>query len=484
MPDLSYHEDSKALSTSHRERKEPLPQREAQATVETEIENRKLKAAKPLLALLSLEERRHFSASIEHDPSETISMLARILHRERRARQQQWALRIAGSGLLGILGFGVVSSRLMDAYSGLAFFSAIFALPLLGYIARSKPRGEREQAAFDYLLQLEDKRSVGLLLELWRSVSANDQYRIQKAMIVCLPQLDHEDGLKMTALQRERLHGMLHYSYYLQHSDLRLAAIAALERVGGRDSLGSLYQIAAGEAAVKREQAVRAAAQQCLHTLYSRLDFGGPEKIPEYILRLFKAPSSPASPVTVHADSLYALIVLLPKLTRENYRQILNPTERDRLCGLLDPATLGLYGLYVYDKLKLYREIVRTLERVGDIRAMNMLRHVAVMEAPSDGAKQLRAAAQEALRVLRQQVAKEKVSKTLLRASSAPDAQPDELLRAAAPAESETAPDELLRASGTQWEGRSAQGAFLPAADKDILIQDRINSIRPASGEE
>lgn len=108
MPDLSLHEDSKAFSTSHSRRKEPLPQREAQATVEPEIENRKLKAANPLLTLLSLEERRHFSASIEHDPGETVSMLARILHRERTARQQQWVLRIAGSGLLGILGFGVV----------------------------------------------------------------------------------------------------------------------------------------------------------------------------------------------------------------------------------------------------------------------------------------------------------------------------------------------------------------------------------------
>ena len=115
---------------------------------------------------------------------------------------------------------------------------------------------------------------------------------------------------------------------------------------------------------------------------------------------------------------------------------------------------------------------------------MDTLHDIEVMEAPTDGAKQLRAAAKEALRGLRRQLAKEKVSRTLLRASSAPEAQPGELLRAVAPAESDTAPNELLRASGTQGEGLSAQGAFRPAAGGDVLIQGRRDPTRPAPGED
>jgi hypothetical protein len=148
----------------------------------------------------------------------------------------------------------------------------------------------------------------------------------------------------------------------------------------------------------------------------------------------------------VSPDILYTLLALVPKLTATNYREILSTADRDRLYGLLYPAIIGSYG---FDRIKLYREIVVTLERVGDTRGMNMLHQVAVMAAPTDGAKQLRTAAQEAMRVLRRQIEKEKVSKTLLRASSAPENLPWELLRPAAPTESETEPTELLRASGS-----------------------------------
>ena len=280
----------------------------------------------------------------------------------------------------------------------------------------------------------------------------------------------------MTSGQRDQIYSILSYVYREYSPELRLAAIAALGRIGARPDLSALYTVASGPAATKAEQGVRTEAQKCLYELVGRLDFGSVESIPYYLKQICTPLNSDlGNSQTVSyfadADSLYALIALLPQLTATNYRQILpQQVDRDRLYALLNAAIAGSYG---FDRIKLYREIVRALERVGDTKAMNILRQVSAMDAPTDSSRQLRAAASEAVRALRRQLEREKVGKTLLRASIAPDAQPEELLRPSAPSESATDPDELLRASDAQTESGPITTASLAKAMEALRRQSK-----------
>ena len=422
-----------------------------------------------LLALLPAKERERLTTAVELGSGETLSFLAQILARESVARTSRSTILCIGALLiLAFLVCGV--PLLLDLYPWAALFGAFAVIPVLALLALHSFPGRRERAAVDYLLRIEDRRSTGLLLERLRTGSLSDRQRVHDALKERLPELGSEDLQYLTSLQRQHLHGLPAASHPINDLDLRIAAIRVVERIGGRDSLGALYQIAAGETALKSEQTVRAAAQKCLYALQARLDFGGPEKIPEYLRRIGTPPNSPSSPVTIYADNLYALIAVLPQLTPDNYRSLLSRADRNALCALLYPASLGNYG---YDHLKLYREVVGALGRVGEIQSMNALRQVAVMDAPTDGARQLRAAAKEALSVLRQQLEKEKVSKTLLRASSAPEAQPGEMLRAAAPAESVTAPNELLRATVAQGENAGFHSDSSPQAGAHAVFQGK-----------
>jgi hypothetical protein len=285
----------------------------------------------------------------------------------------------------------------------------------------------------------------------------------------------------LTSAQRNLVHSILDDTYYVYTYtlDLSLATVAAMVRIGDRRDLSALYFVASGMAATKKEQAVRTAAQKCLYDLVARLDFGPVERIPDHLKRILspletEANSNQTFRYLSDADSLYALIALLPQLTATNYRQIFpQQTDRDCLYSLLNAATMG--SNYGYDRLRLYRKIVSALKRVGDTGAISALRQVAVMEAPTDGAKQLRSAAREALQVLKQQFEKEKVGKTLLRASQAPDTQPDDLLRAAAPAVSETDPQELLRASLSQQEHGPVTTASLAKAMEALRRQSKVD---------
>jgi hypothetical protein len=467
MPDLSFHEDSGSLPVSQDQRTDTSL---LQAGIQVPDAGPVEQASKPetlsprhrlLLSLARPEEQRFFAASVDSGSAEALYVLGRILTRERAYRKQRSALLITVAILLGV-GGACFLSTLSNADAGPATFGSAVALVLLSLLAMYNPVGRLEQAAFDYLLHLDDRRIIGLLLEQRNAVALNDQYRVNQALTRLLPEIEPGEASQLTSAQRNQLYSILGYVYREYDMDLRLAAIAALARIGDRRDLGALYAVASAMAATKGEQAVRTEAQKCLHDLQARLDFGKVESIPDYLKPIYTPVTGQTNSQTafyvVDADSLYVLIALLPQLTSTNYRQILSQQmDRDRLYSLLTPATAGSYS---FDKLKLYREIVRTLERVGDTKSMHALRQVAGMEVPTDGARQLRAAANAALQVLRQQLEKEKVGKTLLRASFAPDVQPDELLRASAPAESTTAPNELLRASIPQQE----HGPITPAS--------------------
>ncbi len=453
MPDLSLHEDSDALPLSQKQHIETARLLEPTAPDEPVLTQGRspletlAPAQRLLISLVRPDEQRHFAAGADQTGEESLSVLARLLTRERARRKQRSSLLLATVLILGIGGCGLVSMYLLTPYPVPTWLGIFTAAPLLFLLSRYDPIGRLEKTALEYLLQLEDPRTVGSLLEQRPLVSLTDRKGVDAALIRLLPQMNAEDMALLTPAQHNQFYEILEYSCRDRDIELRLAVIAVLEQIGERRSLGPLYLLAASDAATKDQQTVRAAAQQCLHILKARLVFGRVENISAYLSRYHIPADSQLSSTFIDADNMYALLSLLPQLTPASYQQILTTADKDQLYGFLSAAN-GVS--YPYEKRQFYLEIICTLERVSDTRSLNTLRALASMDAPTDDAKQVRTAAKEAVRILRLQLEKEKVSQTLLRASAAPDARSEELLRAAAPTESETPSNELLRPATAQ----------------------------------
>ena len=469
MPDLSFHDNSESHSTSQ-DRPQATSLSPASRTLPDSAEaergtpcERMSPERQLLLSLVRPEEQHYFRENTDPGSSASLSCLAHILQREHLRRQGKRFLRV-GVAVLFVIGGALCFSTYTETAPLPAALILATSIAVSGFLASRNPQSRLQRAAFEYLLQIEDRRSVGLLLEQRLVVSPDDRHRVERLLIERLPQLDPKDVSQWTNVQPNLLFSILDYVHRDRDIDLRLAAISAVNLLCDRRSLKVLYCVAAGEAATHGEQAVRTAAQTCLHDLQSRLDFGNVAMIPSFLDRICNPVDNKQTvgPI-IDADSLYALIALLPQLTPANYREILTPRDRDHLYSILTPVVFGSYG---YDKVKLHREVVRTLERVGDTKAIKALSQIANMDAPTDAEKLLRTEAQEAWRYLKQLVEKEKVGKTLLRASYAPDVHPDELLRAATPAESVTDPGELLRASiPKQEEGPITTASLARALD-------------------
>ena len=468
MRNLFHPENSGSLQNTKFE--EPsadiLRQSEPSVAGASETEIRKSKIEK-LLSLLSPADRKGVADTLDHGSSATVHYLARILSRERdQRRSRATGMRVCAAMLaLYVVFFGPL--LLLSLYPVVTLLSMLVVIPLALFLAVFDPPGRLEEPVFEALIDLAEVQDTGIVLEQMHVGSLENRKRARTSLVHLLPQLLPENRSLLTAPQRAQLHSILSSGDRDRYIKLRLAAVAALEQIGDRDSLRALHVLANAEAATRAEQAVRTAVQKCLYDLVARLDFGRPEDIPRYLAESYNRADSQTMYPLVSADSLYAMITLLPQLTPTNYRQILTPADRDRLYGLFSRAVIDGYG---YDKFKLHREIVRAAAQIEDTRAMNVLRQLASMEAPTDGARQLRAEAKEALRVLKLALEKEKVSQTLLRGSSAPDALPGELLRAAAPAESETTANELLRASAQQ-KSVTVTVDLMPEESKTVLLQ-------------
>lgn len=380
-----------------------------------------------------------------------------VFLRERARRKKgkrQWQIGVAATGLLLWIGLSWFMQGIVPLETLSTLLLLLIVLPAgLVVLLYEKP-GRLEQAAFNTLLAQNDKAAIGPLLEQWAAIDPTQRDPLQQALTRLLLQIEPEDAALLSSTQRQKLYHLLDYITREHRIELRLAVIAALRVIGERGCLKPLYQLASGEAATKGAQAVRAAAQKCLYDLQARLDFGELSDLPAYLKRIYSTEHNTTYPFLIEADTLYALLSLVPRITSANYRQVLAQEDRERLYRLLK---IEMIENYTFDRLKLFREIVQMLARVGDTKAVPAIRPVAYMDAPTDGERQLRTAAREALRVLNSLLEKEKVGQSLLRASAAPGVQPDELLRPAGPTVSTTAPQELLRAASTQPEQTQPQ---------------------------
>jgi len=108
--------------------------------------------------------------------------------------------------------------------------------------------------------------------------------------------------------------------------------------------------------------------------------------------------------------------------------------------------------------------VCRTLGRLGDAEDLRALRQYAAMPAVTVWAREVRQAAREAIPVLEARLAEQNRPHTLLRASTAPVAAPEELLRATS-SSPKTPSNELLRPESTQSTGRRAGNDSLARLD-------------------
>jgi hypothetical protein len=140
----------------------------------------------------------------------------------------------------------------------------------------------------------------------------------------------------------------------------------------------------------------------------------------------------------VQSVATEALIRLLPRLQATD-GALLTANQRANLYRKLRPYQHGA-------QTELQQAILRALEQIGDKEAIPSVRRLARGGALSPKQKQVRKAAQDCLPYLRTRAEQQRVSQTLLRASSATSAAPDILLR---PADmgGGAAPEQLLRAT-------------------------------------
>ena len=109
-----------------------------------------------------------------------------------------------------------------------------------------------------------------------------------------------------------------------------------------------------------------------------------------------------------------------------------------------DPGSVWIGGIGEYAQLRI--ALCAGLSRTGSQEDLRVLRQVAAVPVLTSHSRKVRAAAMEAVAQLEARMAELNRPHTLMRASCAPDARAEELLRAAA-ADSSVAPDELLRAA-------------------------------------
>jgi hypothetical protein len=182
---------------------------------------------------------------------------------------------------------------------------------------------------------------------------------------------------------------------------------------------------------VKRSNFVRATAVTALGRL----------RVPESVGVLADALYSDYARIRQAAEP--ALMAVLPTLTPEHYGQL--PANTVFSLHVL----LGHVGnLYPRDKRReiLMALLLEALAKVGDGRSVELVQYLAneISEFP-----RVRAAAAAALPILLQRREQEKARDMLLRASSAPQSQPAELLRPVS-AQPETQIEQLLRPSQTE----------------------------------
>jgi hypothetical protein len=441
-------------------------------TERSDIESRSSKI-EGLLALMPRRHREETAAILEKNDAGSLELLANIIASEHTNRRTRAFLMIAPGVLLVIGTLLSMTNETVPWYTGAVEVSGFL---LLALSPLTSIPSALEKAAAETAVLSGDKHSIGALLETLQLFHLPPALRkkSRQMLIHLLRSLTPEDADLLTPTQRSQLYRILNYIQRDSELELRLATIAALQQIGDQTCLGVLYALASGEAATHTAQTVRQAARDCMERLQFRLDFAPVSKISEYTDILIHQMQSEAGDPQISATCILALRQLLPQIDMTNYRSLLSERDRDRLYHLLVlPSWLFHQNRYGINEVQ--EEILRTAYRLADTRALASVRKIAFVQISNPAARHMRTTARQTLHLLEAQVEREKESKTLLRGASAPADRAQELLRAAAPAETAIAPTELLRASLSRPERPPAQIVLPTEESKAALLQHTVD---------
>jgi hypothetical protein len=409
-----------------------LPKVEKQADL---IEN--------LAALLPPKERDAARTLLSKGDAESIQLLTDLRWNEHDTRRVRGGLTVL-SGLLLLLGSLIVGAFLGPAVGYVAALGLVVLV--LSTLTWTCCPTRRENAAIAILLSSENPTSIGPILECMHLSDRVLCAQAKASLTRLLPHLTTEICERLPPRQRGYLYDLLNYQHRDKERELRLTALTALRQAGDRTCLGAIYLLAAGDASTPAAHSVRAAASECLEHLLARIDFS-PLSLPRYIDSAYAQMRREGVDLQVYATCLLNLRQMLRQLTPANYQSMLSEWQRDNLYRLLLPRPSPNLG-HPVGKRELDLEIVWTAERLGDTRAIKSFMLFA--RNPASGDRSVQAAVRKMLPTLEALVEREKESQTLLRGTGAPDAHPEELLRAALPDAFAADPTELLRASVTQ----------------------------------
>ncbi len=425
------------------------------------------KPANLVVAFMPSWRRAEAKAILDKSDGASARLLARLIARENARIRIRAALVVLPASLL------LIRAAPIPEYSWYISLLVSVCLTLATSTALTCLPSRLETVALETLSQGGEVQYIGPLLEVLQRQNLNDVLRekIKQALARLLPQCTQKVFDQFTPLQRRSLCGILSYDLRDSNRTLHLAVFRILGQWGDRTCLGILYHQATGEATIPL---VQTAAQDSVEQMGRRLSFGSLYRIPEYTDKLL--PQLHPNGLTyldyqLCATCIMALRQMVPQLTLHNYKHVLSEDHRDGLYRLLTERSL--YGNYRYGKYELFLEIIAAAGRLRDMRATSFLQIVALTEAPTFGAKQLRTAARDTLRLLEAEGEKEKESRTLLRSAAAPTSQAGELLRPVAPSASATLPLQLLRPANAQEERLPFDQVFPLEAEVNVLIQSR-----------
>jgi hypothetical protein len=235
-------------------------------------------------------------------------------------------------------------------------------------------------------------------------------------------------------------------------TEVALAIIEACVRLNYADILPKLLVLSDREAPTGTMKQIRQAARDAIPLLSAHADFGSKVDIPAKLDELFRLlvvvnQNNSINLGERHLWLMHALTVQLPLLSKGDV--VLEKKHRHRLHQFLRSGAAAVNNVMGRGEWEFRQAIVLCLSNLEDVEAIPAISAIARMEAPTDYQQETRALARKHLAKLEKIRDKLAVGGTLLRASEAPAAGQDELLRPAAPTE-ETQAELLLRPSHSE----------------------------------
>jgi hypothetical protein len=192
--------------------------------------------------------------------------------------------------------FAVIHEKGMDPYYSVPLMLLSLICLISGTVAI--PRANRSAAAI--LMRLNDVSGVGPLVEARNLLGSEDRRTITDMLTNLLPRMTWKDASYLSPVQRQKLLQELMLGDIYHETDLLLAILKALERIGDENALPEVQRLAQGgpeawQMETRRgfetwqEQRVREAAHTCLLVMQERLE---QQQISHILLRPATLPTS------------------------------------------------------------------------------------------------------------------------------------------------------------------------------------------------